>query len=247
MLQATHRLCWRNLPRKLCSCLTLVTYLVAALGVPMPVSARPKDHSPFPCQNHPCGCVTAEQCWRACCCFTAQQRWEWARANNVEPPPYAEKPTAQSWRTARVRDKEEGKAEAVPGNCSCCSPSAEPTRKACCRETPGSKKASSAKTTCCSQDHHDKDCPDSSPGNSEQNCHPGTSTGTNWRLGLAAQKCQGQTTLWAAAGTVLPAHQPLPWRPDLAAAGWLANPGSAGPVIPIAPPDPPPRLTAVCA
>ncbi len=49
-----------------------------------------KDHStPFPCQNTPCGCRTAEQCWTACCCNSPEQRLAWAKRNGVEPPVYA--------------------------------------------------------------------------------------------------------------------------------------------------------------
>ena len=59
----------------------------------MPASPSRKDTSqPFPCMNNPCGCETAEQCWRGCCCLTAEQRWAWAEAHGIQPPDYAERP-----------------------------------------------------------------------------------------------------------------------------------------------------------
>ena len=43
-----------------------------------------KDRSqPFPCQNRPCGCRSAEQCWKKCCCFNNSQKIAWAKANKV--------------------------------------------------------------------------------------------------------------------------------------------------------------------
>jgi hypothetical protein len=48
-----------------------------------------KDTSqPFPCQNRPCGCRSAEQCWKKCCCFTNSQKVAWAKANGIELPDY---------------------------------------------------------------------------------------------------------------------------------------------------------------
>ncbi|MFO0999901.1 MAG: hypothetical protein U0936_06175 [Planctomycetaceae bacterium] len=43
---------------------------------------------PFPCQNRPCGCRSAEQCWKKCCCFTNSQKVAWAKANRVDLPDY---------------------------------------------------------------------------------------------------------------------------------------------------------------
>jgi hypothetical protein len=85
---------WRGLRRRLTAGLALVAYLVAVVGFPVPAFSRKDSGQAFPCQNHLCGCQSAEQCWRHCCCYTAEERWEWARAHHVQPPPYAEKPAA---------------------------------------------------------------------------------------------------------------------------------------------------------
>ena len=112
-----------------------VAYLIAALGIPLPASVHKDASQPFPCQDHPCGCQTAEQCWRNCCCFTPEERWAWARAHHVEPPAYAEKPTekptAGGWNTVKLRNCAKGKTESVAK--SCCRTSTK--RSSCCQTT----------------------------------------------------------------------------------------------------------------
>ncbi len=57
------------------------------VGVPCPSPPRAKDRSkPFPCQNHGCGCSSAEHCWKSCCCMTLAEKLAWARAHGVQPP-----------------------------------------------------------------------------------------------------------------------------------------------------------------
>ncbi|HEX4143337.1 MAG TPA: hypothetical protein VHY91_07285 [Pirellulales bacterium] len=70
-------------------CLALMlalAYVMATVGAPCPTSSGTRDATPFPCQGHRCGCLSAEQCWAHCCCFTPQQRLAWAAANGVEAP-----------------------------------------------------------------------------------------------------------------------------------------------------------------
>ena len=85
----------RSLPRRLGAAVTLLAYAVTALGIPLPVPAAKDTSVPYPCQDHPCGCLSAEQCWTNCCCTTAAQRWAWARAHGVIPPDYAQRPTEE--------------------------------------------------------------------------------------------------------------------------------------------------------
>src|SRR5437763_13121407 len=108
---------WGPLRRRLWAGVTLVAYLLAALGVPLPASTRKETDLPFPCQDHPCGCQTAEQCWSASCCFTPEERWAWAAAHDVTPPAYAERP-AGGWRQTPLREQDSG--EGPRGNRRCC-------------------------------------------------------------------------------------------------------------------------------
>jgi hypothetical protein len=102
-----------------------LVYLLAALEIPLPVFVHKISSQPFPCQDHACGCQTAEQCWSHCCCFTAEERWAWAREHNVEPPAYAErsteKPADHGWNTAKLRDRD----RSTTTNSCCCT--SEPT------------------------------------------------------------------------------------------------------------------------
>lgn len=47
---------------------------------------RLRDVERFPCEDHACGCVSAEECWHDCCCYTPHQRLVWAIRNGVTPP-----------------------------------------------------------------------------------------------------------------------------------------------------------------
>ena len=78
--------------RRLMSLLGLLC--LASILLPLPIAPVAqidpgKDTSqPFPCQNRPCGCRSAEQCWKKCCCFTNSQKVTLAKANSVDLPDY---------------------------------------------------------------------------------------------------------------------------------------------------------------
>src|SRR5437868_5903658 len=97
---------WHSLPRRFTAGLLLAIWLTTGAGsLPLPAPfSKMKDGQPFPCQDHPCGCATAEDCWRHCCCFTAEERWAWARQHNIEPPAYAERPAEGSPLTAQMHE-----------------------------------------------------------------------------------------------------------------------------------------------
>lgn len=105
--------------RRLVGLLVLVSF--CASFVPLPVSPSPtidKDRSvAFPCQNRPCGCRSAEQCWKGCCCFSNREKLAWAKANRVVPPAYV------------VAAAEKESAEPVCHSGGCCS--AKPTVSCC--------------------------------------------------------------------------------------------------------------------
>src|SRR5262245_40642907 len=78
----------------------LVAYLAAVLGFPVLQPSRKAGGLPFPCQDHPCGCMTADDCWANCCCFSKQERLAWAREHQVEVP------ASLAWNAPRQRDIE---------------------------------------------------------------------------------------------------------------------------------------------
>jgi hypothetical protein len=207
---------WRNLRHRLCVAGTFLAYLLATLSIPLPVADSKDSSQPFPCQDHPCGCQTAEQCWRQCCCFTPEQRWAWARAHHVEPPAYAEKPApverlaADGWNSVKLRDRDKAPAKAAK---SCSSTRTAPS--ACC------------------QTH------------AERPAKPSTSQRGRWTMGLAAWRCQGLPTLWVSAGPVLPVPPPMAWSPDQPPLFRVPLGNAVAQRVPLHPLTPPPRLCPV--
>lgn len=68
----------------------IVAICVALIPLPLAsVTSRQKDRSEaYPCRDRPCGCQSAQQCWKKCCCFTNKQKVAWARANQVRIPEF---------------------------------------------------------------------------------------------------------------------------------------------------------------
>jgi hypothetical protein len=101
----------------------LLAQIVAATGVPLPIVAKPtKDRStPYPCMDNPCGCSSAEECWRSCHCYTARQRLEWAEDHGIEPPSYL--------REAAAREPVE---RSIVGDCPHCK--SKKSTKSCCTD-----------------------------------------------------------------------------------------------------------------
>src|SRR5579872_5866002 len=139
MCAARRKRFWRTCRYRAGGALSLVAYLLATLGLPLPARARKETAGvPFPCQDHPCGCRTAEQCWKNCCCFTPAERLAWAKAHHVTPPAYAEQPAAPGgWRTTPRR--RQGKTSA--------------TTSCCARHGVSTKRKPNATKPCCSGTH----------------------------------------------------------------------------------------------
>lgn len=121
----------------------LVCYAFGQGIIPLPVVPSTKSGAPFPCQQHACGCASAEQCWKSCCCFTKEQKIAWAAANHVEVPYHFMGDNPELARGSAKNGAKHG---------GCCSSKSEsicgPTGKAkhsCCSHTSDSKKKLNAK------------------------------------------------------------------------------------------------------
>jgi len=68
--------------------LLLACMVILVAGVPLPVLSEKSTLSSFPCQNSPCGCNTAAQCWNKCCCLSDPEKLAWAEKNGVVPPAF---------------------------------------------------------------------------------------------------------------------------------------------------------------
>lgn len=109
--------------RRAISICLLLGMLLSAVPIPLSSStASPdKDRSkPFPCQNRPCGCQTAEQCWKECCCFTDEQKLAWAERNRVNVPQFviarARSPQSRTGQTL-VTLKQENQNDTLKQSC----------------------------------------------------------------------------------------------------------------------------------
>jgi hypothetical protein len=191
----------------------LGAYLFAALGLPMPAWAPARDGQPFPCHDHSCGCLTAEQCWRNCCCFTPEERFAWAKAHGIEPPAYAAKPKPAGWRAPRLRDR------AADGE----------GASACCRKGTAdpAAKAGEQSSTCCS-------------GHGER-ADRGCEKRPVRMPAVSPLRCRGLTAAWSAfAGGVVPPPVPT-WRASPPLVAVLPVGHTRPRTVVSAPPTPPPR------
>lgn len=74
--------------KRLLSIAVIASLLAGSAGVPV-VSRVAKDRSqPFPCQDNPCGCASADECWHHCCCHTNREKVAWAHEHGVTPPDF---------------------------------------------------------------------------------------------------------------------------------------------------------------
>jgi hypothetical protein len=184
----------------------------------LPAAVHKDTSQPFPCQDHACGCRTAEQCWTSCCCFTPEERWAWADAHNVQPPAYAEKPialptsqtAARGWNTVKLRDRDGGVAATAT--------------KCCCQKQEGGP-------SCCQTE--------SKPGAQQPVSQGG---GVRWGSVVTVWRCQGFETLWVSFGAVLPVYRSAAWSPDCPPPSLLSLTDIRASGLSMAPPFPPPRL-----
>lgn len=165
--------------RRAISLCLLWSLLVSIVPVPVPVAApaSEKDQSqPFPCQNHPCGCRSAQQCWKQCCCFTNEQKLAWAEKNHVEAPSFV-KAQALAEKSQKKLFPVSAKAK---GSCT------TDSSKHCCTRSRKSVTDGSAK-------QHS-----GSPRKSK--------TGqTRFVIGIFAQSCQGNSASLFSIGWAVPA------------------------------------------
>jgi hypothetical protein len=97
-----------NLLQKAVALLLLLGILVEVAGIPV-VSVSKKDRSrPYPCQDRPCGCASADECWHHCCCMNNKEKLAWARAHGVTPPDFVVAAAEQEHdEPAQICDREE--------------------------------------------------------------------------------------------------------------------------------------------
>lgn len=191
--------------RPLLTWLAILGYGVLALGLPLPAGMRSrgavpgldaagmiaaKDRSvPFPCMNSPCGCASADQCFRDCCCTTLAERLAFARRHRLDADLVA---------TLEARMTAGGDLAARKPQGSCCASDDRVVNSCCESEQKSDAQAAQAKSRCC-DDGVTAEADDAEPV-------PAVAEGRPRQVTLRAMlACQGLVTSWLAVGGAPPA------------------------------------------
>jgi hypothetical protein len=238
--------------RRALAWVALVCHLVTAFGFPVPTAAAQQkgDSTPYPCQDHPCGCLTAAQCWEGdCCCFTIEDKLRWAEEKGIEPPAHvrplvasrASRPTPAAKRK-KACCSEHALPEAPPPRPvepSCCSREAKPTA-----ECPACNSTAPVKACCDAPTAPVKACCDAptEPSREDAPAPAEKRSSVRWVAGIFAQKCRGS----GPAGALELDPQIVPDLTPVAVA-VSEQPAHSAPrsdratFVPHLPPTPPPR------
>lgn len=143
--------------RPLLTWLAILGYGVLALGLPLPAGMRSKGAVPgldaadvvaakdrsvvFPCMNSPCGCASADQCFRDCCCTTLAERLAFARRHRLDAGLIASLEARMLGAGELAERKPQG---------SCCASDRPAKPKSCCeREQEPEAPSAAAGANCC--------------------------------------------------------------------------------------------------
>ncbi len=211
---------WQLYQRRVCVGLMLAAYLLTVAGFPVQGSAKKHGSHPFPCQDHDCGCSSAEECWTNCCCFSPAQHLAWAKEHGVEPPAYTVLPAATDSEPAHA-DHECARCEAPKTQ------DALPCPDLMAQVDDGQKT-----DECCLEHSH----------SANQEVQPSSAPGIRWAMGVNIMRCRGFSTLWVASGSVAPPPPALTWSPRWKPDGCVCLHDTDATVRLTPPLDPPPRL-----
>lgn len=197
----------------------LASYLLVAIGIPLPRRLLKSRGLPFPCQDHACGCLTAEQCWEHCCCFSPLEKLAWCREHGVDPPAQLRAELASLKSSAPLADQ------------------ARRPRSCCAKH-----EHEVAATHCASHDHGHR-C--TSPECATSHSAGEGIGGMVMVVGPLARQCRGMVDLWCLTGAVSPPPAAIHWQFEWITVGWLTPTDVPLTSEYLSPPVPPPRLAAV--
>ena len=209
---------WRGQRRRLIGLLTLTSIILSVMPIRVSLpSPQEKDTSqPFPCQHRPCGCRSAEQCWKGCCCFTNSQKVAWAKSHRVQPPEYVV--------TAAEREKD----ECHSASSSCCSKK-KPSTTASSSTLRGADATTGA--SCCS---HKNDRARVNEVTERKR--------TSIVIGVFAQECQGHGWGWHSLPWSILPESPKPLTAVDPPRERTCTVSDLYPEMTLEPPVPPPRI-----
>ena len=235
---------WHHSARGLVSLSILLSLCAMVFPPPLsqnPVNTEGKDSSePFPCQDRPCGCQTASQCWKKCCCFTNTQKIAWAKSRGVSVPEYVKAAAQRESETDRelCSQPKLNEASTLTAHLSAgLSRSTKPSRSSTCRHcgSTGSSNKCALTTSAQSSEHRVAQRTASKASDRK-------SKSTRWVLAISAATCHGQGPFSFALITAL-----IPAPPLIS----IADTSPTDPCIPVSerlesatlrPPLPPPKI-----
>jgi hypothetical protein len=210
-----------NLPGKVIALVLLVGILVEIAGIPV-VSVARKDRSrPYPCQDRPCGCASADECWHHCCCMNNKEKLAWARAHGVTPPDFV---------VAAAAQEDDQPAQLCGGTeCGESAVGAHEKERACCRSR---------------HNHHDVAADDATRDHGKTD-----KTEAKVKLVLSdfARQCSGLPQIILLFSDALPCAVSAQWKPAEALVGYVTDAARPCASAELAPPVPPPKLSGSVA
>ena len=194
----------------------------ALFPIPLwPTFDREKERSqPYPCQNHPCGCHTAEQCWKKCCCLSNAQKVAWAEKNKVDVPEFV--------LLAAAKERYDGSLKRA----SCCHQGGKP--KSSCH-------AGSNSTHKCKDDAK---CTAKHQAGETGRAKKSRQQKATVVIGTLVQKCQGQSWSWSSMPWTILAPPPSLPQPTVPAVDQSHPLSESGCELCERPPTPPPKRGA---
>jgi len=212
---------------------SILGYLGALIGYPVAgrVAAR-HGAAAFPCQDHACGCSSAEQCWGGCCCFTPRQKLDWAHEHGVAPP------DAVLAQLAAIAAGANGERQAR----GCCAQKMGKA-SACCHHEAGHESPDHQSIGEHVEDDHESIV--AHVAHDDEHADEGDEPcGVRLVIGSLARHCQGLSTLWLTTGAALPPPKVVSWEHSADVLEWLHAAACMNPHFFSDPPVPPPRLAA---
>ena len=238
----------------LCFCAMLMPLPFA----PLRSNTQEKDQSqPFPCQNRPCGCRSAEQCWKKCCCFNNSQKIAWAKTHKVTVPDYvqvaAEKEKLTSVEVCSLPTKKTPIDDAIKSKrgCSRCQkPSIGESLLGCvenCSRSEASNVRQPAKSRCCERKPAALRA-DASRGEAAK-AITRQDRSSKWVMAVYSAECQGQgPNVYCSIVLVIPNSQAVkPAMPEMIETFSIESERLLS--ASLRPPLPPPKIgeTSFCA
>jgi hypothetical protein len=215
----------RDLAKRGVAAALLAAVVCGISGVPVVTIGRKDRSRPYPCQDRPCGCVSADECWHHCCCFTNKQKVAWAHEHGVTPPDFVIAAADREDETAICAhdDDDERACSAHSGEEACCAHDGE---KACC--------AHDEERACCRSRHAHHGVAASDKDDAK----------VKFVVTELASRCRGLQVVISLLGDALPCVVAPSWKPIESIVGFVVD----APAFPVnaelSPPVPPPKLQA---